>query len=90
MLHGRLHISRNCGCCSTDRELLEEKSKFLIVRVGQTRPCVVGQIPQATLERTERLLARLVKELLVGVRRLAFVLGILAQPAIDLVAQPGR
>ncbi len=49
-----------------------------------------GHVPQLPLERAERLLARLVEELLVGVGRLALVLRVRVEPLVDLGAQRGR
>src|SRR3954465_7416036 len=53
-----------------DRELGEEKSEFLLVRPGQARFDISGQIPESLLEGAECFLSGLVEKLLVGVARL--------------------
>src|SRR5690348_3553490 len=90
MLQRRLHIPRDSRRCSTHGELVEEKSEFLVV--GGREGCLHGvrQVPEATLERTERLLSGLVEELLIRIGRLPLVLGILAKPAVDLVPERRR
>src|SRR5439155_8097939 len=87
MLQGRLHIARHGSGGAANRELLEQKSKLLVVGLRETRLDIVRQVPKAPLEWAERLLPRLVKELLVRVTRLAFVLRVLPEPLVDLPAK---
>src|SRR5437016_3252256 len=68
-LHVLLHVLRR----PADGELLEQESKLLIVGVAERNADVGWQIPELLLEWPERLLARLVKELLIGVLRFALV-----------------
>ncbi len=50
----------------------------------------VGNAPHPPLERTDRLLPRLVEELLLGILRLPLLDGVLAQPRVHLGLQIGR
>src|SRR3954469_25696173 len=61
MLHRRAHKALDRGRGTADRELLEEESELLVVRGSETRFRLVRQIPETTLERTQRLLGRLVE-----------------------------
>ena len=67
-----------------NRQLVEQKREFFVVRRSELCRHVLGQIPQLLLERPKRLLARLVEELFVGVGRLSLVLRVDRQPLIDL------
>src|SRR5258707_1868227 len=90
VLNERLDKARNRAFRIPHRELREEKFKFLILCIVERLLDVGRQIPDSTLEWAERLLSGLVKELLVGVSRLALVFGILPKPLIYLVAQRMR
>src|SRR6185503_21193922 len=62
------------------------ESELLVVGTGEHALHVGRQVPERPLEWAERLLARLVEELLVGVRRFPLVLRALTQPLVDLRA----
>src|ERR1700704_495073 len=68
-------------------QLREQEAELLVIRFGQLRLYIGRQVPEPLLEGAERLLPRLVEELLVGVAGLALVLRVLPQPIIDLFAQ---
>src|SRR4051812_36819249 len=76
------------GVCYS--KLSEEEAEFVFVSLCQPRLVLRRQIPESLLEWPESLLARLVKELFVRVRRLPLVLGILSKPIVDLDAQTVR
>src|SRR5882672_12387907 len=67
-----------------DLELLHEEREALLQRLSDGFPDILAEIPHAVLEWTERLLARFVDELLLGVLRLALFGGVLAQPRVHL------
>ena len=74
----------------TDGKLREQKLELLVVCPGHRGLHVVRQIPEPTLERPERLLARLVEELLVCVGGFALFLRILPQPLVNLLPERRR
>src|SRR3990170_13988 len=72
------------------RQLREEKAELFLVRSRELLLYIARELPEPLLERTQRLLPRLVEELLVGVRSLALVLRADAEPIVDLVPQLRR
>jgi hypothetical protein len=90
---GLMAIRRDDVACdvllrSANLELIEQEAKLLLL-VGDD--LVLGrQLPQLALERTERLLARLVDELDVVVRGLALVERVAEAPRLDFVQEIGR
>src|SRR5438067_8814996 len=73
-----------------DAQLLEQEGERVLEVPRDRRPHVRWEVPQAPLERPDRLLAALVDELLLGVALLPFVLALGPNPLVDLVAHIGR
>src|SRR5688572_22122838 len=73
-----------------DRELLEQKRELVVVDAPQLPAHGIGKVPQLALELAERLLARLVVELVGGIFRLPLVGRVLVEPPVDLFPQVGR
>src|ERR1035437_309590 len=90
MQRRRRHDPRDVRGRAGRRELREQEFEFLVERPIERRGGFAAQGPQLFLERPERLLARLVDELLVRVARLPLVGGVRAQPGVHLFAQGGR
>jgi hypothetical protein len=78
VLTNRDYVLRHYRCRVANRELGEEKLEFSVVCRGEPLLDRTVQIPELLLERTERLLASLVIELLIGIRRLSLVLRVFA------------
>src|SRR6266566_6233195 len=70
-------------------QLLEQERERLLEVGADGRPHVGGQVPQALLERTDRLLATLVVELLLGIALLPLVFALDLHPFLQLAPQLG-
>src|SRR5436309_1326743 len=89
-LERRLDVAVGDRARPGDAELLEEKGEGLL-EVGRDRGADVRrQVPQAPLERADRLLAALVVELLFGIPLLPLVLALGLHPLLQLAPQLGR
>src|SRR5215470_8415484 len=72
-----------------DGELAEQERELVLERLADRLADRGRHSPHLALEETERLLAGLVEELLVGVARLALVGGRGAEPLVDLALEVG-
>src|SRR5262245_12934355 len=79
----RLHVPGDGIGGVPDGQLIEQERELLVVRLRERSLGRRGKVPQLTLERTKRLLARLVEKLLVRVGRLPLVFRVLQQPCVD-------
>src|SRR5438552_1205921 len=70
-------------------QLLEQERERLLEVGGDGGPDIAGQVPQALLERTDRLLATLVVELLLGIALLPLVFALDLHPFLQLAPQLG-
>src|SRR5438105_3058169 len=69
-------------------QLLEQEGERLLEVGGDGRPDIARQVPQAPFERTDRLLAALVVELLLRVALLPLVFALGLHPLLQLAPQP--
>src|SRR4051794_33343995 len=68
-------------------ELSKKELELRVVSRGQLRLGSLVEIPEPLLERSQRLLARLVEKLLVGISRFALVPRVLGEPRVNLGAK---
>src|SRR5438552_777438 len=89
-LERRLHVAVHDGARVGDAQLLEQERERPLEVGGDRAACAFGKIPQPPLERSDRLLAALINELLLGVALLPLVLTFGLHPGVELGPQIGR
>src|SRR3989441_10256460 len=88
-LQRRPHVAVHDGARVSHAQLLEQERERPL-EVGADRAAhVFGKIPQPPLERSDRLLAALVDELLLGIALLPLVLALGLHPLVELGPQTG-
>src|ERR1043166_4115722 len=88
--HRRLHELRDRRGRVVDLQLLHQERKTLLERLPDRLARAVADAPHLLLERADRLLARLVNELLFGVLGLALLGRVRAHPLVHLRLEIGR
>src|SRR5438105_13233365 len=79
--------ARDEGRGAGDFELTHQERELLLEGLADRATRLAAEIPHLPLERTDRLLARLVDELLLGVLRLPLFLRVRAHPRVHLVPE---
>src|SRR5207247_9313281 len=82
-----LDVTGNNLARAGDAELLEEEQQLLLERVADRLSRSFGQVPELLLEGTDRVFARLVEELALGLARLPLGAALVKDPPLHLAFQ---